>query len=145
MTDSRELRLTHVFDATPEQVFEAWTDPDQVARWWAPDGFEIPRDSVTIEPRVGGRFHLTMVAASETEQHPLRAEIIELSEPNLIMLRSEPIPDAGIDATTTRVELEPDGDGTRMTITDGPYTDEVSPNAEAGWRSIIANLDRLLG
>jgi uncharacterized protein YndB with AHSA1/START domain len=78
MADSRELRITHVFDATREQVFDAWTDPDQVARWWAPDGFEIPRDSVTIEPRVGGRFHLTMVATSGAEQHPLRAEIIEL-------------------------------------------------------------------
>lgn len=145
MPDSRELRITHVFDATREQVWSAWTDPDQVARWWAPDGFEIPRDTVTIELRVGGRFHLTMVAASGAEQHPLRAEFVEISEPGLIVFRSEPMPEAGIvEATLTRVEFEVDGERTRMTITAGPYTEEMKPNAEAGLRGIVANLERLL-
>jgi uncharacterized protein YndB with AHSA1/START domain len=58
---AREIRIDHVFDAPREAVFAAWVDPDQVARWWAPGGLEVPRESVEIEPRVGGAFRLTMV------------------------------------------------------------------------------------
>jgi uncharacterized protein YndB with AHSA1/START domain len=139
----REVRLNHVFDAPREAVFEAWTDPDQVVLWWAPDGFQIPRESVVVEPRVGGRFHLDLVESSGTEW-PMRAEILQISPPELIVMRSEPIPEAGIAETVTRVVLEVEGSRTRVTIIQGPYTDEVYENAAAGWRSVIVNLEVLL-
>jgi uncharacterized protein YndB with AHSA1/START domain len=139
----REVRLNHVFDAPREAVFEAWTDPDQVVLWWAPDGFQIPRESVVVEPRVGGRFHLDLVESSGTEW-PMRAEILQISPPELIVMRSEPIPEAGIAETVTRVVLEVEGSRTRMTIIQGPYTDEVYENAAADWRSVIVNLEVLL-
>ena len=139
-----EVRITHVFDAPPEAVFAAWTDPDQVAKWWAPDGYEIPPESVEIEPRVGGRFHLTMVESAGEGRFPYRSEIIEFSEPQLIVLRAEAIPDSGIEDTVTRVVFEEDGGKTRMTVTSGPYTDEMRGNAEAGWLDLIANLEGAL-
>jgi uncharacterized protein YndB with AHSA1/START domain len=139
----REVRINHVFDAPREAVFEAWTDPDQVVLWWAPDGFHIPRGSVVVEPRVGGRFHLDIVESSGTEW-PMRAEILQISPPELIVMRSAPIPEAGIAETVTRVVLEVEGSRTRMTITQGPYTDEVYEDAAAGWRSVIVNLEALL-
>jgi uncharacterized protein YndB with AHSA1/START domain len=139
-----DVRVTHVFDAAPDAVFAAWTDPEQVARWWAPDGFEIPPESVEIDARVGGRFHLTMVDASTGERFRYHAEFIEISEPERIVLKADGIPDAGIEETITRVVLEPDGRGTRMTITSGPFTEEGRRNAEAGWFDLVANLERLL-
>ena len=145
MSEPRRLELIHVFDAPREAVFEAWTDPDQVALWFAPEGLEIPRESVVVEARVGGRFHLTMVDPAGRSQHDLRAEIVEISPPELLVLRSEPIPEAGITETTiSRVVFEAEGERTRMTVTDGPYTDEVRRNSEAGWRSVVGNLDALL-
>jgi uncharacterized protein YndB with AHSA1/START domain len=143
-TTGREVRVTHVFDAPRAAVFAAWTDPEQVAKWWAPDGFDIPTDSVEIEPRVGGRFHLTMVESAGEGRFPYRSEIIEFSEPQLIVLRAEAIPDSGIEDTVTRVVFEEDGGKTRMTVTSGPYTDEMRGNAEAGWLDLIANLERAL-
>jgi uncharacterized protein YndB with AHSA1/START domain len=139
----REVRIDHVFDAPRDAVFEAWTDPEQLALWWAPDGFHIPRESVVVEPRVGGRFHLDIVESSGA-QWPMRAEILEISPPELIVMRSEPIPEADIAETVTRVVLEVEGSRTRMTITQGPYTDEVYENASAGWRSVVVNLETLL-
>jgi uncharacterized protein YndB with AHSA1/START domain len=139
-----EVRVTHVFDAPREEVFAAWTDPAKVARWWAPDGFVIPTDSVVIEPEVGGRFHFTMAASDDSARYPYRSEIVEFSEPELIVLRAEAIPDAGIAETITRVEFEADGTRTRMSITSGPYTDEVRSNAEAGWLAVIAKLEALV-
>jgi uncharacterized protein YndB with AHSA1/START domain len=138
------FRISYVYEAPPQAVFAAWTDPEQVARWWRPAGFEIPPESVAIEPRVGGRFELTMVAPGG-ESYDLRATYLELVEPELIVFRTEPIPEAGItEATLTRVTFEAEGGNCRMTITDGPYTDEVRGDAEAGWRSLVVNLERLL-
>ena len=105
MATDREVRINHVFDAPREAVFDAWTDPDQLTLWWAPEGFHIPRESVVVEPRVGGRFHLDLVESSGSEW-PMRAEILQISPPELIVMRSEPIPEAGIAETVTRVVLE---------------------------------------
>lgn len=86
------MLVTHVVDAPREAVFAAWTDPEQVAKWWAPDGFDVPTESVEIEPRVGERFDLTMVESAGEERFPYRSEITEFSEPELIALRAEAIP-----------------------------------------------------
>jgi uncharacterized protein YndB with AHSA1/START domain len=54
----RELVLERVVDAPRELVFEAWTQPERVMRWWGPKGFTTPL--CTIEFRPGGVFHYCM-------------------------------------------------------------------------------------
>ena len=141
---SDEAYVCHHFDAPPEVVFAAWTDPEQVARWWAPQGFEIPPESVDIEPRLGGRFHLEMVAVSGPERFRYRAEIVEFAEPELLALKGEPIAGTDIEVTITRVELVAAGGGTRMTVTSGPFTREARDNAQTGWDELVVNLERVL-
>ena len=49
-------------------------------------------------------------------------EIIELVEPELIVLRSDPMPQMGMhEPTVVRVEFHDHGTKTRMTLSDGPY------------------------
>ena len=129
---AREIRIDHVFDAPRDAVFSAWIDPDQIARWWAPGGLEVPRETVEIEARVGGA------------RLSIRGDFVEINPPELIVLRFDPITEAIPDVTITRVVFEADGERTRMTLTTGPYTDEMRPYAAAGWRGSLANLDRLL-
>ena len=57
----QQVLITRIFDAPRDLVFQAWTDPDQVAQWYGPDGFDTPRETVTIDLRVGGRYELRMV------------------------------------------------------------------------------------
>ena len=152
----QELRITRVFDAPRDQVFKAWTDPDQLAKWWGPEGFETPRESVNIEPRAGGRFDKVMVITSAEiasglqlevgAEFPNPSEIVELVEPELLVVRQEAQPEMGLPvATITRIEFEDDGDGTtRVSITDGPYTAAMQPNAEACWSEQLGKLERLL-
>ena len=138
------FQVSYLYDASPEAVFAAWVDPDQVAVWWVPEGLEIPSESVVVEPRVGGRFELDMIEPGGTS-HPLRSVFEELVEPELIVLRSEPIPGAGLtEPTLTRATFVPEGDGTRMTVTAGPYPDQMRGPAEAGWRALVQNLEKLL-
>jgi uncharacterized protein YndB with AHSA1/START domain len=51
----RMVVISRVFDAPRELVFEAWTNPEYLLRWFAPRGcsFEIAR----IDVRPGGGFH----------------------------------------------------------------------------------------
>ena len=64
-----------------------------------------------------------MVQRGSGAEFPIGYEIVELVEPELIVLRSDPMPDMGMhEPTVTRVEFHDHGDKTRMTLVDGPYT-----------------------
>ena len=139
----QQILITRIFDAPRDLVFQAWTDPDQVAQWFGPDGFETPRATVTIDLRVGGRYELGMVQKESGAVFPVRYEIIELDPPGLLVLKSEPMPEVGMhEPTVTRIELHDHGDKTRMSLSDGPYTQ--SAHAEAGWNAAFAKLEALL-
>src|SRR5215469_5010707 len=94
--EEKEITITRVFDAPRELVFKAWTDPDHVAKWFGPAGFEAPRESVEIEPRVGGQFNIRMIREGAAMEHRLRYEIVEFVEPELLVLRHEPMPEVGL-------------------------------------------------
>jgi uncharacterized protein YndB with AHSA1/START domain len=146
LTADRRVRITRTFDAPRELVFRAWLDPDQLAAWWAPEGVELPRSSIAVDPRPGGHFEFTYVDESLGQEHPVRMEIIEIVEPELLLFESPPAPEMGIpDRLTTRVAFVEAGDRTTVTVTQGPHTDEMAPNAQAGWDSVLENLDALLG
>lgn len=53
--EKKELFITHLFDAPREVVFQAWTDPKQLKRWYAPDGCTI--EFKAINTTQGGNFH----------------------------------------------------------------------------------------
>ena len=54
----RELVITRIFDAPRELVFKAWTEPEQLMRWWGPTDFTSP--VCKIDLRVGGKYLFCM-------------------------------------------------------------------------------------
>jgi uncharacterized protein YndB with AHSA1/START domain len=56
--DSKEIRIVRIYDAPLKAVWDAWTDPDQVAQWWGPRGFSITTHSKDLRP--GGNWTYTM-------------------------------------------------------------------------------------
>ena len=141
MTDSttadQEVLITRIFDAPREQVFRAWTDPDEVAAWYGPEHFDTPREKIRIDLRVGGRYELTMVRRDTGDELPGGYEIIGLEPPALLVLRSDPMPGFGV--VETRVELFDADGGTRMVLTDGPYPAGFT-HAERGWNESFEKL-----
>lgn len=61
--EKRDLVIIRVFDAPIEAVWKAWTDPEQVMRWWGPTGFTSP--SCKIDFREGGKFIFHMRAPKD--------------------------------------------------------------------------------
>ena len=53
------LRVTRTFDAPRERVFQAWTDPEKLKKWFRPDE-NITLVSVKADPRVGGKYRFQM-------------------------------------------------------------------------------------
>jgi uncharacterized protein YndB with AHSA1/START domain len=58
-----ELKITRLFDAPPELVFELWSNPEHLRNWMGPDGFDCP--VAEIDFRVGGKYR-AMIRSPET-------------------------------------------------------------------------------
>src|SRR5262249_7608621 len=127
--------------APREVIFKAWIDPEQVAKWFGPAGFEIPLESVEIDPREGGSFRLRMVHPDSGAEYSLHYEIVALRAPELLVLKSEPMPEVGLDHPTfARIELVEDAGKTRLTLVDGPYSPEGGRGASRGWEAALDKL-----
>jgi uncharacterized protein YndB with AHSA1/START domain len=122
--DDPEPLISRHLEAPREAVFDAWTNPDQLAAWWGPSGFEVPRETVTVEPRVGGRYDLCMVQVDDGARFWVRNRIVELDKPHLLVLESDPMPEFGVpEPVVTRIELGDEEGRTRLSLS-RPYSAE---------------------
>ena len=62
---SNEITISRVYDAPVKMVWDAWTDPVQVAQWWGPRGFTITTHSKDLRP--GGHWSFTMHGPDGTD------------------------------------------------------------------------------
>ncbi len=53
-----DMTITRIFDAPRELVWKAWSDPEQLKRWWGPEHFTAP--TCKVDFRVGGIYHFCM-------------------------------------------------------------------------------------
>lgn len=74
---SNEISITRIYDAPVEAVWDAWTDPDQVAQWWGPRGFTLTTHSKDLRP--GGHWRYTMHGPDGTDW-PNKTEYFEVEK-----------------------------------------------------------------
>ena len=80
-----------------------------------------------------------MVQRDSGAEFAIGYDILELVEPELLVLRSDPMPEMGMhEPTITRVELHDIGGRTRMTLTDGPYPETGHPAGACPLRPCLA-------
>lgn len=144
-----ELIISRIFDAPRELVYQAFADPDQLAQWFGPVGYHVPRDTVEIDARVGGHQRFVMVSDENPEyRNAIDATFSEVIENELLVGVQEVVGMAGMDdeiTMTLRIELHDEPDGrTRLELRQGPYTEEMESNARIGWESSFTRLDALL-
>jgi uncharacterized protein YndB with AHSA1/START domain len=147
MTESNYLRMTRVFDAPRDVVYRAFVDPDQLAQWFGPAGWSVPRDSVSVDPVVGGHQRFTMVNDADPAQHSVvDATFVEVVENELLVGTEDVVMSDGEDPQqfSLRLEFYDEGGKTRLELTQGPYSPEWSASAQGGWGSSFTKLDALL-
>ena len=79
----RELVITRVFDAPRDLVFNVWTKPEHVVRWWGPNDFTLP--FCEMDFRTGGAYKYCM-RSPQGEDHWVWGTYREIVEPERIVL-----------------------------------------------------------
>lgn len=137
MTHPTDITITRVYAAPREAVWRAWTEPDQIARWWGKRGWHTPPESVTIDLRPGGAFRLTSIAEADGAEMRHDGVYREIVEPERLVFAE--LQDGGAIGTVMFTDL---GDGrTEMTF---HTTTRMSPaTREAARGGLNSAFDRL--
>ena len=147
---STELVIERVFDAPRELVWKAFTDADQLTEWFGPEGYHVPRDSVSVDIRPGGHQRMTMVPDTPElpPGGPVDVRIDEVVELELLVgheeFEGEMAELFGTTHMDVRIELHDEGGKTRLVLRQGPYSEDFVSDAKEGWVSSFTKLDRLL-
>jgi uncharacterized protein YndB with AHSA1/START domain len=132
------IRLTRVFDAPRERVWREWTEPARFADWFGGPESEVPRSSVSMDVRPGGRWHATMFAAPGRREIRWKGEFHEVVEPERLVfsVSDQPGEDAYELVTVVLTDL---GDGrTEMLFEQrGSLPPEMYERAQEGWGSFF--------
>lgn len=138
---AKSLVIKHWVACPPQRVWDAWTNPEEFHRFIAPEGLSVPRESVMMELRVGGRVEFDMVFDDSGEVNENKGVIVEMQEPNLFVF-SEP----GIDIRSEQHFIEDNGGTLIMVVQDG-FPDEIvdDPRVLEAFRSSYRKLGNVLG
>ncbi len=139
----RSLVIERTFNASPERVFAAWTEPAMLAQWWGPEGAKLP--GALMEFRAGGRYR-TAMTGPDGNAHVVSGVYREISPPRKLVFSWawEENGKRGYETEVT-VALEPLGKGTRMRFVQEVFaTTEMLEGHNLGWKMGFDLLDRAL-
>jgi len=133
----RELVITRVFDAPRRVVFGAWTDPEQLARWWGPRGFTTVFSAADVRP--GGAWR-RRIRSPEGTEHTGRGIYREIVAPERVVFTYawESAEGTPGHETVVTVTFEDLGGRTRLTLHHALFESETSRDAHrGGWASCL--------
>jgi uncharacterized protein YndB with AHSA1/START domain len=128
----RRIEITRVFDAPREAVWRAWTEPEQIARWWGKRGWSTPVASVELDVRPGGVFRLNSINDEDGREMPVDAVYTEVVEPERLAFGT---------SSVTLVDL---GDGRTEMRFEATVTADVADVAAGGLNSAFDRMEELL-
>ena len=135
--------MRRVLPAPRPLVFRACTEPDQLARWWGPNGFTIP--SVDFDPRAGGSYRIAM-QPPEGDLFYLTGEFREVDPPaRLVYTFRWEDPDPDDRETLVTLSLLDLGESTELVLSQGSFA--TAPRLalhEGGWGDGFDKLEDLL-
>jgi len=140
-----ELEFARTYAARRQLVWDAWTDPDQMALWWGPRGVTTPRESIEIDLRPGGRIRFEMVDDATGVRYPNSGTVVEVDPPSRLVYSDDGFPDGTGKGTATITFVEVDERTTTLRVhIVADFTDDVRAGAERGWGSQLDKLAELL-
>ena len=145
-TPESTIRIEKHIPAPPAQVFAAWTDPDQMADWYAPsDDFGPTIGEVDLQ--VGGQFRIGMLLPGQTAPKFVSGQYCQVDAPRTLSFTWAWEPhSASTRETQVTLELHPLSDGTGLVFTHERFRSEPDRNSHAqGWDGCLNRLSRKFG
>lgn len=143
----RALVISRTFDAPARIVFDAWTKPELVRRWWAPKSRHVSVVSCEAEVRPGGKYRYVL-RKDDGEEFAFSGKYTEVSPPTRLVYTQvfEAFPDAGAIITVTFEER----DGKTLLLAREVYPSPeardgaLASGMEDGMRETMDQLDELV-
>ena len=135
------LVLRRVIRATPERLFEAWTEPSQLQSWWGPDG--VTCEGAEVDLRVGGRYRIDNLFP-DGRVVVLMGEFEVIERPNRLTYTWRVDGSSG-DSERVTVRFEPRDGATEVIVTHERIPDEtVREQHRRGWEGCLEGLVRFV-
>ncbi|MCA1825646.1 MAG: SRPBCC domain-containing protein [Myxococcales bacterium] len=127
--------------AAPERVFEAWTRPEQIRRWFSP-GKGVECCGAEVDLRVGGRWRIDN-RFPDGSVVTIAGEFESIEPPHRLVYTWRIGPATVSERVTVRFEPRPDG--TEVVVVHEGLTDpKSSERHEQGWVSCMSGLGAFL-
>ncbi len=147
LTSDKEIVVTRTFRAPAHTVFDAWTKPEHVRRWWAPASRGVTMVQCDADLRPGGAYRYVL-ARGKDERFAFSGKYREIARPTrLVYTQSfEPIPDAEVVVTVSFEER----DGSTTLVAHELYPSKeardgaLASGMEDGVRETFDQLDELV-
>lgn len=143
MPDSIGLEMDRVIPADIERVFEAWTDPTVLRRWFAAPGMEV--SEVAIDLSVGGGYRISLSAPGSAVR-TIRGEYRSIDRPCLLAFTWQwegEGPDSG-EVTEVTLRFSSHDDGTRVELRHELFASEPARSQHSeGWEGCMDRLYQL--
>jgi uncharacterized protein YndB with AHSA1/START domain len=131
----RELVVVRTFNGPARIIFDAWTNPELLKRWWAPKSLGVSLFECESDLRVGGTYRYAF-GRDPKKPEVFSGRYIEVKPPARLVLTQlyEPVRDAG-EAVITITFAESDG-STRLTL------HQLFPSKEALDGALASGMER---
>jgi uncharacterized protein YndB with AHSA1/START domain len=136
------VRIERTFAAAAEDVFDAWTSPEVMRRWFhaGPD-WDTPEAEVDL--RVGGKVRVVMRRPDGTEAEA-QGEYTLIDRPHRLVMTWTFADDPSNEQLIELSFSESEGSTTVLMINSAISTDERRDNQDEGWHACLDELDRML-
>jgi uncharacterized protein YndB with AHSA1/START domain len=136
------LTLKRRINAPPEKIYAAWTQPENLIRWFGPAMVKQETLRADIDARVGGRYRISF-DDDRGEHHEVGGTYRELV-PHSRLLFSWAWHSTPERESQVTVLLKPDGAGTLLTLRHEQLFDAAARDAhEHGWMGTLDKLQRI--
>ena len=144
--DRPSIHISRHYNASPEKVWRAWTDPQELARWFGPDDDGVV-SLAKLDVGAGGRYHIRF-GVSGGEEHNVSGVYQEL-DPKQKLVFSWAWQSTPERVSRVSVRLRPLGvdvnAGTELIFVHEQFDDQAACDAHhRGWAGAFAKLDRYL-
>jgi uncharacterized protein YndB with AHSA1/START domain len=141
----RELVVSRTINGPARLVFEAWTRPELLRRWWVPKSIDVSLVSCELDVRVGGEYRLVFAVDPSTTM-AFFGRYLEVTPHSRLVWTNE---EGDGDAVVTTVTFEEQRGTTLLTVRDlYPSKEEldgaIASGSTAGWPEMLGQLDELV-